>query len=378
MHKRRHNLIRVAATFLIGLTMGGPGVLWAADDVTPLPLGASAPDFNLPGVDGKKHSLSDFSAARILVVIFTCNHCPTAQAFEDRMIQLHHDFHKQGVAIVAISPNDPRAVRLDELGYSDLGDSLEDMKLRAEAKEFPFPYLYDGDTQEVSRAHGALATPHVFIFDQQRKLRYVGGLDDNHQGKVNQPYVRRAIEDLLANRKVAQPKTRVFGCSTKWSSKRESARDSLENWNREPVTLNKITETNVRELAENDTNKYRLINIWATWCAPCINELPELVTINRMYRKRPFELITISIDSLDKRDQALKTLTEHHVSATNYLFASDDHDALAEALDPEWPGPIPYTILIAPGGKIVYRKLNAFDTLELKRAIVERLGRTYQ
>ncbi|CAN5879844.1 hypothetical protein BH23PLA1_BH23PLA1_28510 [soil metagenome] len=106
-------------------------------------------------------------------------------------------------------------------------------------------------------------------------------------------------------------------------------------------------------------------------------ELPEFVEMNRMYRKRPFRLVTISLDDVDRRDEALKVLKENHVSSTNYIFASDDKDALAEALDPEWPGPIPYTLLIAPGGEVVYRKLGAIEPLELRRVIIERTGRTY-
>src|SRR5262249_49382189 len=107
-----------------------------------LEIGAPAPDFALPGVDDRTYRLSDFASARVLVVIFTCNHCPTAQAYEDRILKLHADYQDRGVALVAISPNDPRAVRLDELGYTDLGDSLDDMKLRARHRGFKFPYLY--------------------------------------------------------------------------------------------------------------------------------------------------------------------------------------------------------------------------------------------
>jgi peroxiredoxin len=345
--------------------------------VANLHIGAAAPDLQLPGVDDKTYGLADFADAKVLVVVFTCNHCPTAQAYEDRLIQLHADYQDRGVAVVAISPNDPKAVRLDELGYTDVSDSLADMKIRAKDRGFKFPYLYDGEDQKVSAAYGVLATPHVFIFDADRKLRYVGRIDDSDVGTVRSHDARNAIEALLAGKPVPVERTRVFGCSTKWSGKRESAIRSLERWDAEEVSVGTIDEAGVKALVVNDTQNVRLINVWATWCVPCIEELEELVTINRMYRKRRFEMFTISLDDPDHRDRVLKFLKEKHVSSTNYVFASDDRDKLAEALDKKWPGPVPYTLLVAPGGKIIYRKHDTIDPLELKKAIVERLGRTY-
>ncbi len=352
--------------------------LWAAPKgMKTLEIGQAAPDFALPGVDGKTHRLKDYADAKVLVVLFTCNHCPTAQAYEDRLIKIHDDYKDRGVALVAISPNDAKAVRLDELGFTDVGDSLEDMKVRAKDKKFAFPYLYDGENQKVSAAYGVLATPHVFIFDAERKLRYVGRIDDSDIHDVKSHDARNAIDALLAGKPVSVEKTRVFGCSTKWSDKRQSAIDSIKKWDAESVTLETVNEAGVKALVANKTDKLRLINVWATWCGPCVGELEELVTINRMYRKRRFEMITISMDEPARRDLALKTLKESHVSSTNYLFAGKSRDQFAEALDTEWPGPLPYTILVAPGGKVIYRKVDEIDPLELKKAIVDHLGRTY-
>ena len=168
--------------------------------------------------------LKDFADAKVLVVIFTCNHCPTAQAYEERIAQLHADYKDKGVAVVAISPNDPAAVRLDELGYTDLGDSFEDMKIRAKDHNFTYPYLYDGETQATAKAYGVLATPHVFIFDADRKLRYVGRFDDAEVKDGQVARRRNAIDALLAGKPVPVEKTRVFGCSTKWADKRADAR----------------------------------------------------------------------------------------------------------------------------------------------------------
>jgi peroxiredoxin len=345
--------------------------------LTPLAIGAPAPDFSLPGVDGKTHRLADYAGSKVLVVIFTCNHCPTAQAYEARIARLHEDFKDKGVAVVAISPNDPAAVRLDELGYTDLSDSFDEMKTRAKDHHFAYPYLYDGETQTVSRAYGVLATPHVFIFDAERKLRYQGRIDDSEVKQVTSHDARNAVEALLAGKPVPVATTRVFGCSTKWSDKRADARKALSRWDAEAVTLEPLDLAAAGELAKNTTKKLTVINLWATWCGPCVAELPDLVTINRMYRGRPFRLVTISLDELAKRDEALRVLRENHVAADNYILSSGNRDAFAEALDKDWPGPVPYTLVVAPGGKVLYRKSGAIDPLELKRAIVGFLGRTY-
>jgi len=351
----------------------------AAASAETLPIGAAAPPFRLPGVDGKTYTLDDFASARVLVLIFTCNHCPTSQAYEDRIKQMAADYKPKGVAVVAISPNDPQAVRLDELGYSDVGDSLEDMKIRAKDKAFNFPYLYDGDTQEASRAYGPVATPHVFIFDKARTLRFVGRIDNSEKPeRVTSPDTRNAVDALLAGKPVPVEKTRTFGCSTKWSDKRASARASLERWDQEEVTLTLISLDGIRKLVRNDTDKLRLINLWATWCGPCVTELPEMVTMNRMYRRRNFELITISANAPEEKEQALKILKEKHVAAANYLFEGNDKYKLVEAVDPQSPGPLPHTILVAPGGKVIYRKSGPCDPLDVKKAIVGFLGRVYK
>jgi peroxiredoxin len=348
-----------------------------AADVTPLAINSPAPDFNLPGVDGKGHSLHDYDSAKVLVVLFTCNHCPTAQAYEARVKQMYADYKDKGVALVAINPNNPQAIRLDELGYTDLSDSFEEMKIRAKDHDFKFPYLFDGDTQIVAHAYGVIATPHIFIFDAQRKLRYQGRIDDSDVKEVHHTDARNAIDALLAGKPVAVETTRVFGCSTKWMEKEDSARKAVEKWNAQPVTLSPIDAKAVKELVKNDTKNLRVINVWATWCGPCVAEMQELIKLPQMYHARGFEFITISADDMAKKDRALAMLMEKHVAATNYIFSFDDHDAQAEALDKDWQGPLPHTLVVAPGGKVIYRHTGELDMLELKRAIVGYLGRTY-
>ena len=374
MHRTMHRTFVLAAG-LLGLALSCP----AAGAMGTLEIGAAAPDFSLPGVDGKTYTLESFRDAEVLVVIFTCNHCPTAQAYEDRIKQLAADYKDKKVAVVAISPNDPQAVRLDELGYSDLGDSLEDMKIRAKDKALNFPYLYDGDTQKVSRACGPVATPHVFVFDKARKLRYTGRIDNSEKAdKVTSRETRDAIEALLAGKAPPVETTKAVGCSTKWSDKRASAKQSLEAWAKEPVDLKPIDEAGARALARNDGQKARLIVVWATDAGPSVEALSELVAMNRMYRKRGFELVTLAADAHAAKDKVLETLKAKQVSATNYLFDGGEKEKLLKVVDEKAAGALPHVLLVAPGGEVLYRKSGAIEPLELKKAIVAFVGRTYK
>jgi peroxiredoxin len=351
-----------------------------AADVEPLEIGAKAPKFNLPGVDGKNYRLSDFDDKQILTIIFTCNHCPTAQAYEERIKQLYRDYHDKGVAIVLISPNDPKAVRLDELGYSDVGDSFEDMKIRAKDQNFPFPYLYDGDKQEVSKAYGPQTTPHVFIFDENRRLRFRGRIDDQeriHKGPPESQDTRAALDALLAGEPVPVKTTRTYGCSIKWADKRGSVKEAFDRWAQEPVSLKSINAEEVEKMVSSNEDDYLLINLWATWCGPCVEEFPEFVTINRMYRKRPFQMISINTDAPDNRDKVLNFLKENEASFTNYQYKGNVYD-LFDALDPKASGAIPFTVFISPEGDIIYRKNGPIDPLHLKKVIVDNIGRYYQ
>jgi peroxiredoxin len=346
-----------------------------------LEIGAQAPDFKLPGVDGKMYSLASFKDAKILVIVFTCNHCPTSQAYEERIKKIVTDYKNKGVQLVAISPNSTEGLSLSELGYTDVSDTYEEMKYRAKDKQFNFPYLYDGDTQATSEKYGPVATPHVFIFDKERKLRYQGRIDDVEKPTKtpNTHDTRAAIDALLANKDIAVKTTKVFGCSTKWKDKSEWVKKNDEEWARRPVPLDTIDVDGIKELLKNNSDKLRLINIWATWCGPCVSEFPEFVIINRMFNARDFELITISADEPSKKEKVHDFLKKKQAANRNYIFTGDNKYKLIEAVDPNWQGALPYTVLVEPGGKIVYAKQSTIDPLLMKKTIVENryIGRVY-
>ena len=374
------NMFFVKAAFLLLIPVFFSYTRPNSDHKT-LAIGEQAPDFNLPGIDGKNYTLASFKDANILAIVFTCNHCPTAQAYEDRVIKLTSDYEKKGVRVIAINPNDPKAVSLDELGYTDMSDTYEEMKIRAKEKHFNFLYLFDGATQATANAYGPIATPHIFIFDKQRKLRYQGRIDDVEKpSKIPTTFdARNALDALIANKDVPVTTTKVFGCSIKWAEKGGWAEKAKIQWAKEPVNIETIDEAGIKDLIKNNSGKLRLINVWATWCGPCVTEYSEFITMNRMYRGRDFEFVSISADDPAKKDKALQFLQKQESSVKNYIFNIDDKYKLIEAIDPQWQGALPYTILVEPGGKIVYSKQGPIDASEMKKMIVENhmIGRYY-
>ncbi len=364
-------------------------------DAHELKIGDAAPDFSLRGVDGKTYTLGSFKDAKALMVIFLSNHCPYSHAIEGRLKNLINDTAGKGLTAVAINPNHPEAIRLDELGYSKYNDSYDEMKLYAKEQTFTFPYLDDGEKQVTAKAYGCLATPEVFLFDGERRLRYKGRFDDSrfpNPATVTSPDARNAVEALLAGHVVATAETRPFGCSTKWASKASEVTVEDARWKSAPVTLEKIDANQVGALVRNDTKKLRLINVWATWCGTCLKEFPDLVSLSRRLSNRDFELITISVDDPKDEQKAREFLEKEHVAISNrlkrslksegretnnYLFTGANTEALFKVLDPEAPGPVPYTILVAPGGKIIYRHAGQLDLSELQPKVIGELGPYY-
>jgi len=167
--------------------------------------------FNLPGVDGKRHSLEEYRDKKVVVVMFSCNHCPYVKAYEGRFVIIQRHYVDKGVVIVAINPNDDSVFP---------GDSFENMVVRAKEKGFNFPYLRDED-QSVAKAYRAKRTPEIFVFDQKRVLRYHGRIDDNvwNPKGVKVHYLRDALDAILDGREVPVEETSPVGCTIKWAGK---------------------------------------------------------------------------------------------------------------------------------------------------------------
>jgi thiol-disulfide isomerase/thioredoxin len=266
------------------------------------------------------------------------------------------------------------------------------MKKYAADESFDFPYLYDGEKQTVAKAYGCLATPHIFIFDGDRRLRYKGQFDDSHlpdPATVKSPDARRAVEALLAGQPVPVEVTKPHGCSTIWITKKQGIAAQMEHWDKTPVDIEPIDAAAVATLRKNGTKMVRLFNVWATWCGPCVAEFPELVKTARRFDLRDFEMITISADDpqdaakakafLEQQgagpsDRRVGTIKAQGRKTDSYIYSGADIAELMKGLDPDWPGAIPHTVLVAPNGEIIWRHNGPIDGDELRSKIVDYLG----
>jgi thiol-disulfide isomerase/thioredoxin len=336
-----------------------------------LEIGAPLPDFALKGVDGKIHRPADYQASPVLVVMFVANHCPVAQLYETRERQLYEQYSRKGVTFLAILSDGPKATPIGEMGETDVANSFEGMVERAAYRKFPYPYLYDGDEQVAANRFGPKVTPHIFIFDRARKLRYEGRIDDNlRESRVKSRETRDAIEALLAGHPVAVEHTPVFGCSTAWNTSTETVRREVKEWQEKPVNVETVTMEGLKALRANSTGKMLMINFWATWCGPCKTEYPELLTTYQWYKGRQFDFVSVSVDNPENRKGVLEFLQDVHSPIRNLHVDSEDVYAVQRTFDASWESGVPFTILLATDGKILYRHEGATDVLTLRRAIL--------
>ena len=361
-----------------------------------LKIGDSAPDFKLPATDGKTYELNDFSKPDVLMVYFTGTHCPTSHGAEDRLQQLVTDMKDQSFQIIAINPNHNDGISPAEFSYSIYTESFDDSRRYAEDLGWTFPFLYDGEEQTVARSYGCLATPHVFIFDKERKLQYKGRFDDSRFADpktVKHRDARNAVEALLAGKPVPVAETRPHGCSTKWKERSVNVKAVEKKWAAIPAEVDEINAAAVKKLRENGSGKMRLFNIWSTTCEPCKEEMPDLVAIARRFGMRKFEVITISLDNVEDKQAVVdflgqsrmvsgarqqKSVEQEGRKTNNYIYTGASIDDLAAALDPEWPGPTPYSLLVDQDGKVLFRKSGIVDVDEMNTKILETLKTTWQ
>ena len=317
----------LATIFVLMLTCS-----WASTAVDP---GDEAPNFKLFGVDYRYHQLSDYADSKATVVVFTCNSCPVAKSYEDDLVALAKEYQPKGIQFLAINPNPADKVP---------ADSFPNMIKRAEEKGFPYPYLYD-ETQEVAHTYGAKVTPHVFVVGPEGTVVYEGAVD-NRQEKPN--YLANALDDILAGKKVEQPSAKPFGCTVKYR--------------REPqeVSVRAVTAAELQEVLKQHRGKVLLVDFWATWCAPCREQFPKLVTWQKEYGESGLQLISVSLDELSAKDSKVKEwLEQYEADLETLILDVPNHSDFVQSWSSKWEGAIPALFIFDRKGNMTHQVLGA-------------------
>ena len=248
------------------------------------------------------------------------------------------------------------------------------MKIRAEYRHFNFPYLYDGETQSVTQAYGAQATPHIFIFDRERKLRYEGRIDNSQrESLVKIQDARAALDALLDGKQVAIAHTPAFGCSTKWKSKIDGAGAG------DARSRSRAREGGPgrRRRFEDAAFQSHRQGAGGEFLGYLVRAVPDRVSGARgnlaHVPARDFDLVTVAANFPDEKTGVLKTLQQLHAGSRNLLFGSDDTYAMQAAFDAKWDGGVPFTMVIAPGGKVLFQQQGELDLLAMRRIVQANL-----
>ena len=344
-----------------------------------LAIGSTAPDFSVTDPQGKKHQLSEYKSYPILAIVFTCAHCPYAQAYEDRIQKLYNDYTPKGVALIVVNPNANSAMAPSEFEWTDVDDSLPSIAIRQKLRRLTYPYFYDGDTQSMALKYGPQATPHMFIFDKERKLQYQGRIDNAPvEARVTVLDARAALDALVAGKPVAVSHTPVFGCNTKWSDITEDKEKQEKAWQANPVTMEPATAATLKALRANSAGKTLMVTFWSTKCARCAAEFPDLLATYRWYKTRAFDMVTVSTDGPSATADVQKFLDRQHSAVRNLNFASADTLELQKEFDGKtWDTTKPFTVVIGPNGNLIYQGNNGDDILHVRREILANFPRNY-
>ncbi len=352
------------------LLLASVPMAWGQTSAKPLAIGSRLPDFSLTGTDGVVHKPSDWSQSPVLVIAFLCNHCTESQVYEARLNLMSQRYADKGVSVVAIQSSNPKAVTEKDLAWSDVGDSLADMKERAAFRKFRFPYLYDGDTGSTAQAFRATVAPSVFIFDKDRKLRYSGRIDsDPSEGPATKHNASDAVDELLSDKPATVASTPAVGCRLRLGP--DAAVKSSPDAGTVSVTL--ATTDALSALRRNPTGKLLLVNFYATWCGPCVTEFPDLMATNRMYRDRPFSFTTVSSNVPAEKAEVFAFLQKMNATTNNLLYGSDDTYAMQDAFDPNVGSAVPVTVLLSSRGDVLFHEQGEIDLMEIRRAILAHL-----
>ena len=336
---------------------------------------SSLPEFELLGTNGLTYRSEDLKAKKIVCLVMLSNHCKISQRFEYLINEISEKMKQNDSILIAISPNNENAIIPDELAYSEVGDSYEEMKIRSINNRYTFPYLYDGEKQVVAKQLGSKSTPHGYLFDRKRKLVFSGKIGDyNKPTDIKESDLFKKYLDCLNDEDPKITHTKVHGTSIKFTEDIFMADRIKKRYANETVTLRYIDEKTLKFFIEHLKGSPTIFHIWSSSVNGFRQNLIELSSIYKIFRKRGFRLLTICVDP-DKTETEIKTQLERaQLSAVNLCLKGSEVGSLMKFVPIESKSTVPFTILFGNEGNHLYSTVGGIDTLRCKKLIVNELG----
>jgi len=331
------------------------------------------PPFSLRATNGEVYTESDFDDKKVLGIVFLSNHCKVSQLFQNHLIALTRKYSKDMV-IIAVSPNYEQSILPDELAYSDLGDSFEDMVKRANRMKYNFPYLHDGDDQNLTKEIGAKITPTIYLYNQDRELFYsgrIGNIDSPDNMETSE--VNQAISSLLIGKKTSFKRTKVFGTAIKTKNHLFVAEQVRQRYADEKVRLSEADARKLNFYLTHNTRKPKLFYVWQTSDGKPRDNLIKLSFLYKIFRKRGFKLITVCIAKKDEEDKIVEFLENSQLSSTNFIVYGHHISPLASIIPDDVEKVTPYFRLLSSRGEKLIGSHGEISTDSLRYEIVKAL-----
>ena len=330
------------------------------------------PKFLLPGINDKYYINNDFNKSGNLGIVFLSNHCRISQKFQDYLVDLKRIIDSTNNDFFVVSPNKETAIGPDEQAYSDLGDSLLEMKTRAKHKNYNFSYLYDGQRQELTNALNVKVTPSAFVFNKNRKLIYFGriGVQDEIKNINELDFYKALMRDNLETTLI---KTPVYGSKVKVADDIKIAEAKLRRYSQETVKLSILEKRNIDFIKRIEIGKLKLIYIWSNNDRENRDNLIALSNIHKIYRKRGLAVITVCVESSDNANLTINELEKAQMSALNFLVEGKDFSPLTSLIPNSVRSITPLCFLV-DGQDVIHYQVGKTDNLTLRRKIVDFMG----
>ena len=335
-------------------------------------------EFSLMGVDYKTYTNKDLNGLNGTLLVFLSNHCKFSQTFQQFLVHSNRKWNNQGIKLIAISPNHEKAVLPDEMAFSEVGDSFEEMVLRAKTQNYNFAYIYDGKNQIITKSIETKITPSAYLFDSQGELVYSGRIGDHEMpNDYEKSELHQNIVKLINKEKVEYNRTKIHGTAIKFKKDIRFAENLAKRYAEETIRLNYADERKLNFFIEQETNYPRFFYVWSLENNPDVTRenLIKISTVYKIFRKRGIKVFTVCICKPEDQSKVLEILKQTQLSSLNFYTGGTEVSKLVTLRSQEGKRITPFCRIIQGDNSLAYGKNDLLDIKVLKREFLYTLNK---